>query len=80
MVSPKYEMIIMLSNFSCFQYCDNNIRIVTIAPCTVIALDILGFIFGISPLLLFFIALFIDIDLSTTTIAIGFVLSRPKRR
>ena len=58
------------SNCSVFQYCDSNIGTFTIAPCKVITLNLLYFIYGISSLLLFLIALSKVIALPTIAIAI----------
>ena len=36
LLPPKYEIIMVPSNHSFFQYCDRNIRLFSIAPCKVI--------------------------------------------
>jgi hypothetical protein len=58
----------------------SNIRLLPIAFYIVITLDLLCFIFGISSLLLFFMALSIVIALSTIAIAIVVDLSRGQER
>ena len=45
------------SNYKFFQYCDSNYEHFLIAPCKFIALNLLCFIYGISSLLIFLIAL-----------------------
>ena len=53
LLPPKYQMIMVPSNHSFFQYCDSNIWLFSFAPCKVITLDPLSILFGISSLLLF---------------------------
>ena len=53
MLPPKCEIIMMLSNYLFFQYCGITAVLFSIAPCKVIALNLLCFIYGISSLLLF---------------------------
>ena len=50
---PKYEIIMVISNLSNFQYCVSNIGLLSIAPCKVITLDPLCILFRIGSLLLF---------------------------
>ena len=63
-VPPKYEIIVVPSNYSFFQYCDSNIGQIYIAPCKVIAFNLFCFIYGISSLLLFLIAFCLSLCLS----------------
>ena len=51
--ASKCEIIMVLSNYSLFQYWDSNIGLFSIAPCAIIILNFLCFIFEISSLLLF---------------------------
>jgi hypothetical protein len=67
LLPTKYEIIMVPSNHSFFQYCDSNIGLFSITPCKVIALNIL---------LLFLIALPKVIALPTIAIAIVVALSR----
>ena len=60
--TPKYELIIVPSNHSNFQYCDSNIELFSIAPCKVITLNPLCIFFGIS-YLLFFMVSFLQLSL-----------------
>ena len=53
LVPPKYEIIIVPSYNSFFQYCDSNIGLFSISPCRVITLNLLCLIYGISSLLFF---------------------------
>ena len=53
LLQPKYEIDMLPSNHSFFQYCDSNIRLFFIASCKVIALNPLCILFGISSLLLY---------------------------
>ena len=53
LLPPKYEIIIVPSNHSNFQFCDSNIGLFSIAPCKVITLDPHCILFGISSLLHF---------------------------
>ena len=53
LLSPKYEIIMLPSNHSFFQYYDSNIGLFSIAPWKVITLNPLCILFGISSLLLF---------------------------
>ena len=39
LLPPKYEIIIVPSNHSNFQYCDSNIGLFSFAPCKVITLN-----------------------------------------
>ena len=39
LLPPKYEIIMVPSNQSFFQYCDSNIELFFIAPCKVITLN-----------------------------------------
>ena len=57
----RYRIVMVLSNCSFFQYC----YVFSIAHCTIIALNLLCFIFGISSLLLFINALLTVITLPT---------------
>ena len=50
--------------------CESNIGLFSVAPCIVIAFRLLSIIFGISSLLLFFIALSLYITLPTIVISI----------
>jgi hypothetical protein len=50
---PKYEIIMVPSNHSFFQFCDSNIELFSIALCNVITLNPLSILVGISSLLLF---------------------------
>ena len=52
LLPPKYEIIMVPSNHSFFQYCDSNIGFFSIAPCKVITLNPFCILFGISSLLL----------------------------
>ena len=63
-VTQKYEIVMILSNFSLFQYCDSLIVLFTIAPSTVIVLDILCFIFCICLPFLFLYLLLLLFQLS----------------
>ena len=45
LISPKYEIIMVPSNHSSFQYCDSNIGLFSIAPCYVITLNPLCILF-----------------------------------
>ena len=76
LVPKKYEIIMVPSNYSFFQYCDGNIRLFSIATCKVIDLYLLCLFFGISSLLLFLIALPKFIAPPTIAIAIIVALSR----
>ena len=53
LLTPKYKIIMVLSNHSFFQYCDSNIGLFSIAPGKVITLNPLSILFGISCLLFF---------------------------
>ena len=53
LLPPKYEIIMVPSNHSNFQYYDSNIGLFSIAPCRVITLNPLCILFCISSLLLF---------------------------
>ena len=86
LVPQKCETIMLLFNYSVFQYCDSNIGLFHIAPCKVVALNLLCFIFGIISLLLFTIslssyrssvvvALFLK-QIRATTIAIAIVRNK----
>ena len=46
LLPPKYEIIMLLSNHSFFQYCDSNIGLFSIAPCKVITLNPFCILFG----------------------------------
>ena len=48
LLPPKYEIIMVPSNNSFFQYCYRNIGLISIASCKVITLISLRIIFGIS--------------------------------
>ena len=76
LLPPKYEIIMVPSNHSFFQYCYRNIRLFSIAPCKVITLNPLCILSGISSLLLFDGFLSKVIGLPTIAIAIDFALSR----
>ena len=79
MLPSKYEIIMVPSNNSFFQYCDSNIGLFSIAPCKVITLNPFCFLFGISSLLLFWwLSLSKVIALPTIAIAIVVALSRSK--
>ena len=56
LVTQKYEIVIMLSLYSFFKYCDSNIGLFSIAPCKVFALNCFA-LFLVSALLLFLIDL-----------------------
>ena len=45
LLPPKYEIIMLPSNHSFFQYCDSNIGLFSIAPCKVITLNPLCILF-----------------------------------
>ena len=77
---PKYEIIMVPSNFFLILYCDSNIGLFSIASCKVITLNLLCFIDSISSFLFFLIALSKVIALPTIVIAIVVVLSRPQRQ
>jgi hypothetical protein len=47
----------VLSNYLVFKYCDSNIGLYSIAPCIVIAVNLLCSIFGIISIFLCFISL-----------------------
>ena len=68
--TTKYEIIMVPSNHSFFQYCDSNNGVFFIAPCKVITLTPLCILFGISSLLLFLWFCFKVIALPTIAIAI----------
>ena len=53
LLPPKYEIIMVPSNHSNFQYCDSNIGLFSIAPCKVIILNPLCILF-VSVLCFFF--------------------------
>ena len=53
LLPPKYELIMLPSNHSFFQYCDSNIGLFYIAPCKVINFNPFCILFAISSLLLF---------------------------
>ena len=53
LLPSKYEIIMVPSNHSNFQYCDSNIGLFSIAPCRVITLNPLCILFGNTSLLLF---------------------------
>ena len=76
LVRPKYEIIMVLSNYSFFQDYYSNIGLFSIAPYKVIALNLRCFIYGISSLLLFLIALSKVIALQTIALAIVVAFSR----
>ena len=61
LVLQKCKIIMVLKNCWFCQF-DSNIEFYSIAPCTVFALYLLCFIFGINPLLLFFIALSLSLE------------------
>ena len=69
-VTIKYEIIMVLSNHSNFQYCCRNIGLFSIAPCNVIILNPLCILFCISSLLLFW-CLSLSKVIALTTIAIA---------
>jgi hypothetical protein len=74
--TTKYEIIMLTSNQSFFQYCDSNIGLFFIAPCKVITLNPLC-IFFLSVLCFFFDgSLSKVIALSTNAIATVVALSR----
>ena len=52
LLSPKYEIIMVPSNHSNFQYCDSNNGLFSISPCKVVTLDPLCILFCIFSLLL----------------------------
>ena len=53
LLPSKYEIIMLPSNHSFFQYCDCNNGLFSIAPCKVVTLNPLCILFGFSSLLLF---------------------------
>ena len=53
LLPPKYEIIMLPSNHSFFEYCESNIGLFSFAPCKVITFNPLSILFGISALLLF---------------------------
>ena len=57
LLPSKYQMIMVPSNHSFFQYCDSNIRLFSIAPCNVITLNPLCILFG----RIFFMASFLKL-------------------
>ena len=61
LLPPKYEIIMVPSNHSFFQYCNSNIGLFFIAPCKVITLNPLGIVFGISSFYCFFFDGFLSI-------------------
>ena len=73
MVPPKYELIMVLSNYLFFEYCHKNIGLFSIAPCKVIALNLLCFIFDIISLLLYFISLTYSYSIAIPTIALPII-------
>ena len=76
LLPPKYEIIMVPSDHSNFQYCDSNIGLFSIAPCKVITLNPLCIIF-VSVLCFFFNgSLSKVIALPTIAIAIVVALSR----
>ena len=66
----------VLSNYSLFQYWDSNIGLFSIAPCAIIILNLLCFIFEISSLLLFLTTLSKYIALPTIVRSIVDALTR----
>ena len=58
LLPPKYEIIMVPSNHSFFQYCDSNIGLFSIAPCNVITLNPICILFGS-----FLMALFLKLSL-----------------
>ena len=48
LLPPKYEIIMLPSNHSFFQYCDSNVGLFSNAPCKVITLNPFCILFGIS--------------------------------
>ena len=57
LLPPKYEIIMLPTNHSNFQYCDSNIGLFSISPCKVITLNPLCILFGISLLLFWWLSL-----------------------
>ena len=55
LLPPKYEINMLPSNHSCFQYCDSNIGLFSIVPSKVITLNPLCILFGISSFSLLFL-------------------------
>ena len=45
LLPPEYEIIMVPSNHSLFQYCDSNIGLFSIAPCKVITLNLFWYQF-----------------------------------
>ena len=73
LLPSKYEIIMLPSNHSFFQYCDSNIELFSIAPCKVITLDPLC-IFFVSVLCYFFDG-FLSKVIALPTIAIAIVVA-----
>ena len=71
----KYEIIMVLFNYSYFQYCDSNIELFPVAPSKVIALNCLCLIFGFFSIV---IALFCS--LATPNDALIDIIDAPKIR
>ena len=57
LLPPKYEIIMVPSNHSIFQYCDSNIGLLSIAPCKVITLNPFWYQFFASFLMVSFLKL-----------------------
>ena len=75
LLPPKYEIIMVPSNHSFFQYCDSNIGLFSITHCKVITLNPLCILFVISSLLLFDCFLSKVIALPTIAIVVAFCRS-----
>ena len=71
LLPPKYEILMVPSNHSFFQYYNSNIGLFSIAPCKVITLDPLCILFVISSLFFFYGFLSKVIALPTIAIAIA---------
>ena len=61
LVPPKYERVIVLSDYLFFQYCDSNIGLFSIDSCKVSALFFLSLLYFISLLLFLELLLFFDL-------------------
>ena len=75
LLPPKYEIIMVPSYHSFFQYCDSNIGLFSIAPCKVITLYPLCILLCIR-YLLFFMALSLKLSLFKLSLSIVVALSR----
>ena len=72
--APKMRKNMMLSNISFFKYCDINIRLFYIAPCKVIALNLLCFFFMVLVLCVFISLLSLKLSLFRYFVTLGYHL------